>query len=339
MGMLRFLAKRLALLVLVLLGATVITFVISHAVPSDPARMWAGPRAGPTQLEQARRELGLDQPLYIQLAVYISRVFRGDLGVSIHTRRPVLNDIAAFFPATFELTTFAMIIALALGIPMGVVSATRRDRLPDHAARIFSLTGVSVPIFWLGLLAQLVLSSTFHILPTSGRVDSSLLAIAPPAVSGLYLLDALLAGNWPFFASAFVHILLPALTLSYASLAIVTRMTRSTMLEVLGQDYIRTARMKGLPERAVLYKHALKNALIPILTIVSLCYGFLLAGAVLVETIFDWPGMGLYATNAILTLDLPAIIGVTLIVAVIYVMINLVVDILYTLVDPRVRYD
>jgi len=337
--MLRFLAKRLALLVLVLLGATVITFVISHAVPSDPARMWAGPRAGPTQLEQARRELGLDQPLYIQLAVYISRVFRGDLGVSIHTRRPVLNDIAAFFPATFELTTFAMIIALALGIPMGVVSATRRDRLPDHAARIFSLTGVSVPIFWLGLLAQLVLSSTFHILPTSGRVDSSLLAIAPPAVSGLYLLDALLAGNWPFFASAFVHILLPALTLSYASLAIVTRMTRSTMLEVLGQDYIRTARMKGLPERAVLYKHALKNALIPILTIVSLCYGFLLAGAVLVETIFDWPGMGLYATNAILTLDLPAIIGVTLIVAVIYVMINLVVDILYTLVDPRVRYD
>ena len=339
MGMLRFLAKRLALLVLVLLGATIITFVISHAVPSDPARMWAGPRAGPAQIEQARRELGLDQPVYIQLVVYITRILRGDLGVSIHTRRPVLNDIAAFFPATFELTTFAMIVALALGIPMGVVSATRRDKLPDHASRIFSLTGVSVPIFWLGLLAQLVFSSTLHILPTSGRVDGSLLANAPPTITGLYLFDSLLAGNWPFFASAFVHILLPGLTLSYASLAIVTRMTRSTMLEVLGKDYIRTARMKGLPERVVLYKHALKNALIPILTIVSLCYGFLLAGAVLVETIFDWPGMGLYATNSILTLDLPAIIGVTLIVAVIYVMINLVVDILYTFVDPRVRYD
>jgi len=339
MGLLRFLAKRLALLVLVLLGATMITFVVSHMVPSNPARMWAGPRASPGQIEQARHELGLDQPLYVQLAVYVSRILRGDLGVSIHTRRPVLKDIADYFPATFELTTVAMVIALALGIPMGVVSATKRDKLPDHATRIFSLTGVSVPIFWLGLLAQLVLSSTLHILPTSGRVDALLQAQAPPALTGMYLLDALLAGNWPFFASAFVHILLPALTLSYASLAIVTRMTRSTMLEVLGQDYIRTARMKGLPERTVLYKHALKNTLIPILTIVSLSYGLMLGGAVLVETIFDWPGMGLYATNSILTIDLPAIVGVTLVVAVIYVMINLVVDILYTLVDPRVRYD
>ena len=339
MGLLRFVVKRLALLALVLLGATIITFAVSHMVPSDPARMWAGPRASQIQIEQARRELGLDQPLYAQLAVYISRILRGDLGISIHTRRPVLNDIVDYFPATFELTTVAMILALALGIPMGVVSATRRDRLPDHATRIVSLTGVSVPIFWLGLLAQLVLSSTFHILPTSGRVDALLQAQAPPVLTGMYLLDSLLAGKWPFFASALAHILLPALTLSYASLAIVTRMTRSTMLEVLGQDYIRTARMKGLSERVVLYKHALKNALIPILTIVSLCYGLLLGGAVLVETIFDWPGMGLYATNSILTLDLPAIVGVTLVVAAIYVMINLVVDILYTIVDPRVRYD
>jgi peptide/nickel transport system permease protein len=334
MNLVSFIARRLILLVPTLLGVLLITFLISHIIPGDAAQMIAGPRATPEIIQRIRQEYGLDRPLYVQFGIYIAQVLHGDLGKSIRTRRPVGADIKAFFPATFELTTTAMLLAVLFGIPLGVISAVYRDRFPDHLSRVFSVIGVSMPIFWLGLLLLFLFYIRLGILPGPGRISGD-----PPAhLTGLYLLDSLLTGNWRAFGDAALHLVLPSFTLAFAVLARVTRMTRSSMLESLAQDYIRTARSKGLAEGQVVLRHALRNALIPTLTIIGLSYGELLGGAVATELIFAWPGMTHYVVGSMTSLDFPAVMGVTLVIAIIYITVNLLVDISYALVDPRIRY-
>lgn len=334
--MLKFIARRLVALVFVLVGLSVITFVISHVVPGDPARLAAGPQARPEQVETVRKELGLDKPLPVQYAVYMKGLLRLDLGKSIRTMRPVRDDIRDYFPATVELALAAALLCVIVGLPFGVASAVNKDRPLDHASRLFSLSGVSMPTFWLGLVLQLLLFKVVHLLPIGGRIDPFL--DVPTRMTGLYTVDALLSGNFPAFASALQHLVMPAVTLAYSSLAVVTRMTRSTMVETMGQDYIRTARSKGLADRTVIYGHALKNAVVPTVTVMGLQFGYLLSGTFLVETIFAWPGMGQYGVQSVMSLDIPAIMGVTLLVAVIYVLTNLVVDLLYVWLDPRIDY-
>lgn len=333
-----YVAKRLVLMMFVLLGASIISFVVVRIVPSSPEAMLVGAHARPDEIAKARVELGLDKPLYIQYLIYIERIFHGDLGISLKTKRPVIQDILTYWPATFELTTVAMAIAIVVGIPLGVVSAVRKDSLIDHFSRIFSLSGVSIPIFWMGMLLQLAFFSSLNILPLQGRIDPDVMYSNPVTViTGVYTVDTLVTGNMVAFVSCVKHILLPAATLAFASLATITRMTRSSMLEVLRENYARAARSFGLPERTVIYKFCLRNALIPTLTVVGLSYGVALGGTFLVESIFNWPGLGRYMAEALVSFDYPSIVGVTLFYAVMYVIVNLIVDLLYAYIDPRVR--
>jgi len=328
-------ARRMLLLLLVLFGVTVITFSVSHLVPGDPARMLVGQRASQEMVEQMRRQLGLDRPVWEQYLRYMRDLVRGNLGISIRTQRPVSEDLVIFFPATLELALTAMFLAVVVGIPLGIVSATRKDSLADHVSRLVSVAGVSTPLFWLGLVVLLVFYGRLGWLPGSGRLDPFI--PAPPRVTGFLLLDSLLAGRPDAFWNALRHLILPALCLSYVHLAVVTRQVRASMLEVLSQDYIRTALANGIPGRSVIYRHALKNALIPTVTVVGLAIGDLLGGAILTETIFAWPGMGSYVVDSINFLDFPAIMGFTVFIAVGYVLINLVVDLAYMWLDPRIR--
>jgi peptide/nickel transport system permease protein len=334
MNLFSFIVRRVLLLVPTLLGVTLITFFISHIVPGDAAQLIAGPRATPEIIQRIRQEHSLDKPLHIQFAIYLGQLLRGDLGKSIRTRRPVGADIRDFFPATFELTTIAMALAVLLGIPLGIVSAVYRDRLPDHLSRTFSVIGVSMPVFWLGLLLLFLFYIRLEILPGPGRISGD----PPVTITGLYLLDSLLTGNWRAFGDAALHLVLPSFALAFAVLARITRMTRSSMLEVFAQDFVRTARAKGLIERRVVARHALRNALIPTLTVIGLSYGELLGGAVATELIFAWPGMTHYVVGSMTSLDFPAVMGVTLVIALIYITVNLLVDLSYALVDPRIRY-
>ena len=335
--MAHFLARRLLLQVLVFTGVLILTFLISHSVPGDPALLRAGPRASPEIIAQLRHDMGLDRSLPVQLWIYVRDLLRGDLGVSIRTQRPVIQDVAEHFPATFELTTAALLVVIVVGIPLGVLSAVQKDRFPDHLSRVIAISGVSLPVFWLGLMLIYVFFVRLGWLPGTGRLD---MGVEPPAaLTGLYAFDALAGRDWAALRSALRHLFLPVLLLSYVSLAPVVRMVRSSMLEILGQDYIRTARAKGLAERFILYRHALRNALIPTLTIIGLSYGTLLQGAVVTETIFAWPGMAYYAVGSMTYLDYPAVIGITLVSALIYSTVNLLVDLLYGVVDPRIRYD
>jgi len=339
MGLQVYIFRRILLLIPVLIGMTLITFSVSHLIPGDPAALSLGPHAHKDQIVAYRHELGLDRPVYVQYWIYLKDLVHGDFGRSLTTHRPVGEDLREYFPATFELTLIALLITVIMGIPLGIISAVKKDKWPDHISRVFSLTGVSVPIFWLGLLLQMVLSYRLGWLPMNGRVEAQVLAMHPlHTITGLYILDSLITGNWAVLGSCLAHILLPAITLSYASLAVVTRMVRSSMLDVMEQDYVRTARAKGLSERLVVYKHALRNALIPAVTVIGLTFGMLLGGAFLTETIFSWPGMGRYAVGTITSLDFPAIMGVALIVALAYVTANLLVDVFYALIDARIRY-
>lgn len=333
-----YIAKRLLFSLTVLFGISIVTFILAYVIPGDPARLMAGNFATHEQVAQIRRELGLDKPLYEQYFIYINKLLHGDLGMSIHTRRPVIEDLKEYFSATLELTTFSILFAIIIGIPLGIISASKRDRLPDHFSRLFSLSGVSMPQFWLGLILQLIFCSQLGILPTSGRVDDFVLRDHPlTIITGLYLVDAALTGNWPVFASCIRHILLPAACLSYGTLVVITRMLRANLLEVLREDYITTAKAYGFSDRKVLYKYALKNALIPTITIVSLSYAYSLSGAFVVESIFSWPGLGRYAAFSIVNSDYPAILGVALLVCLVYTVINLIVDVSYSYLDPRVR--
>ncbi len=333
----RYLLGRIASTGLVLVGVSALTFFIAHVVPADPVLVALGEHAREDQIQAYRRAYGLDRPVAVQYVVYMGRLLQGDLGVSIRTRRPVAEDLREFLPATVELGTVAWVVALLLGLPAGILSAIYKDRLFDHLSRIAALIGASMPVFWLGLLLLGSLYFRLRWFPGPGRLD---ITISPPtARTGLLLIDTLLAGDGTAFGNALRHLMLPGLTLGLFSTAVVARMTRSAMLEVLYQDYVRTARAKGLPGRRVILWHALRNAMIPTLTIIGIAFGNLLSGAVLTETIFAWPGLGRYATTSAVSLDFPAVVGVTLVAAVIYTLVNLLVDLLYARLDPRVRYE
>lgn len=320
----------------VLFGVTVLVFIISHAIPGDPAKMIAGPKASRQAIENIRRAHGLDRPLPVQYLRFVSGLMRGDLGTSIRNHRPVTHDLKDFFPATLELTLASIAICLVVGIPLGIISAVKRSRLIDHVTRIFSVFGVSMPVFWLGLMLLLLFYRNLGWLPGSGRLD---IDFSPPVhVTGLYLVDALLESRPDKFLNTAAHLLLPAFCLSYVYLAIITRIVRSSMIEVLGQDYITTARANGVAEVSIVLKHAFKNSLIPTVTITGLSFGELLGGAVLTETIFGWPGMGKYVVDSVNYLDFPAIMGFTLIVSMVYVSINLIVDVLYAFLNPKIKY-
>ncbi len=336
MRLINYIIKRLITLIPVLLGVTLLVFIISHAIPGDPARMMAGQKASKEAVENIRRSLGLDRPLPEQYLRYLWDLVHGDLGTSIRNQRPVTEDLKDFFPATLELTLASMALCLGVGLPLGILSAVRRNRITDHLVRVFSVTGVSTPVFWLGLMLLLVFYRNLGILPGSGRLD---IGFSPPAhVTGLYLIDSLLAGRPDIFFNALSHLILPAFCLSYVYLAIITRIARSSMIEVLGQDYITTAVANGLSDTRVVLKHGLKNALIPTVTIIGLSIGELLGGAVLTETIFSWPGMGKYVVDSVNFLDFPAIMGFTLVVSLAYMLINLAVDLVYAFLNPQIRY-
>jgi peptide/nickel transport system permease protein len=333
----QYILKRLVLFIPVLFGVTILTFSISHIVPGNPVLVALGPHATPDTVKALREKWGLDKPVYVQYLIYVKGLLKGDLGTSIHTNRPVLRDLKAYFPATLELTTASMLLCLMFGIPLGIVAAVKKDRAIDHMTRVFSLIGVSMPIFWLGLLVLLLLYFKLGLFPGGGRLSS--LTFPPKHITGLYILDSLLTGNWATLKESVSHMILPASCLGFAVIGVISRMTRSSMLNVLDEDYIKTARAKGLKDRKVIYQHALRNAILPVITISGVLYGQLLAGAVLTETIFSWPGMGLYTVTSIMYLDFQPIMGFTIIVALVYVVINLLVDILYVLFDPRIRFD
>lgn len=332
----RFILRRLILLLPVLLGVSVLTFVMSHVIPGDPARLIAGPHASNAQVQATRRAFGLDRPLWQQYLTYMGDLVRGDLGTSLHTQRPVRTDLAQFLPATIELTAAAMLITVAGGIILGVIAAVFQDRWPDNLIRLVTISGVSIPVFWLGLIVQLVFYDRLSWFPPGGRLDTGLQP--PPVRTGLYTLDSVLAGNLPLAGNALWHLALPTLVLSYGSLAVVARMMRGSMLEVTHQEYIRTARAKGVRRQSVLWRHALRNALLPAITVAGLQTGYLLGGAILVEAVFSWSGIGLYAVQSILASDYNGIMGVTLVIAALFILVNLLVDVLYAVADPRIHY-
>ena len=320
-------------LILVVAGVCVITFIISHLIPGDPARLLAGDRASDEIVRHIRQQLGLDLPLWQQFARYVDALLHGDLGTSIRTGRPVLEDLKTFFPATLELAFCALLIALLVGIPLGVLSAVYRNRWTDHLVRLMALTGISTPAFWLGLGVIVLFYGKLDWLPGSGRLDDWF--DPPTRVSGFYLLDSLLEGNVEVFFNTLQHLILPATTLAFVHLGIVARQIRSAMLEQLNEDYIRTALASGLPKFTIVVRYALPNALIPSITVLGLALGDLLYGAVLTETVFAWPGMGAYVVSSIQALDFPAVMGFAIVVSFAYVLVNLVVDLLYLWIDPR----
>jgi peptide/nickel transport system permease protein len=332
---LRYVLQRVVACILMALAATLVVFLVAHTVPADPVLAQLGDKAAsnPETVARFRARWGLDRPLWQQYALFLGGLVRGDLGESIASRRPVLDDIRQYAPATAELSTLAALLTALVGVPLGVLAAVRRDRLVDQAVRLVCLIGVSAPTFWLAFLALALFYGGFEIAPSPGRLDAG---AAPPAhVTGLYLADSLLAGNGAIFRSALAHMILPAIVLAASTVGLVTRTTRASMLETLGQDYVRTARAKGVAERRVVNAHALRNALIPIVTLGGLAYAELLAGTVLTETIFSWPGLGKYTYQSALALDFPAILGMTLLVAAVYLVMSLVVDLSYVLLDPR----
>ena len=337
MGLWRFIARRLVLSCLVLSIVSVGTFALAQAVPGDPITAIISDRQAdnPAVRQALEKRWGLDRPIYVQYVYYVRNLLRGDLGESISKRRPVADELRQRVPATIELTLYAMGFAILVGLPLGTVSAIRHDRWPDHAARFVTLIGTSVPVFWLGLLLLYLFFYRLHWLPGPGRLDVGMKA--PETITGMVSLDALLTGNWDVLRSALRHLVLPAIVLGAYAMGIIARMLRSSLLAALGDDYVRTARAKGLVERRVVAGHALRNALIPTVTVFGLTFASLLAGAVLTETIFSWPGIGGFAVTAALKLDYPGLLGVTLVVAVVYVLVNLLVDIVYGILDPRIR--
>ncbi len=344
--------RRFLGLIPVLFGVSLLVFTFVHLIPGDPARVMLGQRATPEALMRLRKELHLDKPLFLnvkafretgdpkalldsQYAVFLGRILRGDLGRSIFSKVDVAAELKARFPATFELTVGAMLIALLIALPAGIAAAIRKNSVFDMLVMTGALIGVSMPIFWLGLLLIYVFAVYLHWLPPSGRLG---IETSFQPVTGLLLLDSLLRGRLDVFVDALRHLALPSLALGSIPAAVIARMMRSSMLEILTQDYVRTARAKGLPERVVIYKHALKNAMLPVITIIGLWFGTLLTGAILTETIFNWPGIGKWLYDAIQARDYPIVQGGTLFIAGVYVIVNALVDLSYGLFDPRIQY-
>ena len=327
-------------LVITFLGLLFVTFFIGRIIPIDPVLAIVGDRATQQQYETARHALGLDRPIPEQFVIYIRDVLTGNFGTSLLTARPVIEDVAQAFPATLELATIATLLGVILGVPAGVASAVYQGRWPDQVIRVVGLLGYSMPVFWLGLIALLVFYGRLGWVGGPGRLDVSYELTYELDVThrtGSILIDSILSGAWDVLGNALSHIALPAAVLGYFSLAYISRMTRSFMLEQLGQDYVTTARVKGLPEWRVVWVHALGNAMVPLITVIVLSYAYLLEGSVLTETVFAWPGIGLYITNALFALDMSAVLGGTIIVGFFYIGLNLLSDILYRFVDPRAR--
>ena len=335
MSLLSTILRRLVLLVFVVAGVAIVTFTISHLIPGDPAHLIAGDKASAETLAHVRQELGLDKPVTQQFVIYVKQLLSGDLGQSLRTRRSVASDIALFLPATLELGITALLMAILIGVPLGVLSAIYKDGPIDQAARAISVAGISMPVFWFGLALIILFYVKIPILPGSGRIELGI--PPPPRVTGFFLIDSLLAGDMVAFRSTLYHLVLPAFVLAFANLGIITRQIRASMLDVLQEDYVRTARANGLSRSAVILRHALPNALIPSVTLLGLAVGDLLYGAVLTETIFAWPGMGSYVVSSIQTLDFPAIMGFTIVASLGYVLINLAVDLTYMVLDPQIR--
>ena len=333
--MFKYIVKRILMLIPVLLGVSVIVFLIMRVFSPDPAPIVLGQHATVEAANAWRAANGLDAPLYIQFFNFIKGAVTGDLGTSYYTKTPVTQEIFSRFPATIELAIAAIIFASLLGIIIGVISAVKKNSFFDHAGMVLALIGVSMPIFWLGILLIILFAGVWHILPSGGRIDPLL---QPMAASGFYLFDTLAIGDTEAFVDVLRHLILPALALGMYSMAIITRMTRSSMLETLNQDYIRTARAKGVSEGKVITHHALRNAMIPVTTVIGLQLGSLLGGAVLTETVFSWPGIGNYTVECILKSDFPVVQGVVLLIACIFVLINLVVDVVYAFIDPRIKF-
>ena len=331
--MLAHILRRILLLFPTLLGISIIIFLMMHITPGDPAELLLGERATETALEALREHLGLNEPLHVQYGMFLKRLMKGDLGETIWTRQKVWVEVKQRFPATIELSIAAMVISSFFGVILGIISATKQYSLFDYLSMLGALVGVSMPIFWLGLVLMLIFSLNLGWFPMSGRLS---VGIELDPITNFYILDALLTKNWPAFKDAIWHLTLPAFTLSTIPMAIVARMTRSSMLEVLRQDYIKTAKAKGLSPGIVIMKHALRNALIPVITVIGLMFGILMAGAILTETIFAWPGVGKWLYDAVLQRDYMVIQGGTLFVAAIFVIINLVVDVLYAVINPKI---
>jgi peptide/nickel transport system permease protein len=340
MKMYQFVIRRLLLLIPVLIGVSIIVFTLTR-MTGDPAAAYINPKMTPIQIQHVYEKYHFNDPAIMQYFYWLNGVIQGDWGWSTSVGEPVTQAIGQFFPNTFELTLFAMLIAVVVGISLGTTSAIRRNKMFDHITRVVSLFGVSIPIFVLGLILVYLFSDSWPIFPLGGMVSNSYYFIPGgiPHITGFLLIDSLYVGNFQLFTDALWHIILPAITLGFSSIAIITRIMRNSMLEVLGLDYVKTARAKGLPERTVTRKHARRNAMIPTTTVIGLSFGGLLGGAVLTESIFNWPGLGRYSVQAITGDDIPAILGFVLITAIIYVLVNLIVDILYAYLDPRVRLE
>ncbi len=334
----RYILRRLALAIVVLVGVMLLTFAVARIVPSDPAALYAGPRPTAAQIATVRVRLGLDQPMPVQFARYVGSILQGDLGQSFKTRRPILDDLRAFLPATLELVIAATILAVIIGIPVGVLAAASRGRAFDVFSRLFSVAGVSIPSFWLALLLQLLFFSILGWLPLGGRIDNKTALLHPiTTVTGFYTIDAAITGNWAAWGDALRHLVLPSVVLATYPVGLTIRMLRAAMIEVLSEPYITAARAAGLSRRAILFRFALKNAIVPTLTALGLSFAYSITGAFLVETVFQWPGVGKYVTDAVLNVDFPVVMAVTLVVTVIYIAINLITDLLHAVIDPRVK--
>ncbi len=323
-------------LMLTYLGLLAVTFFIGRVIPVDPVLAIVGDRAPEHVVARVREELGLNKPLYMQFGIYIQKVAHGDFGTSVLTANPVLQDIARTFPATLELATLGILIGVTVGVPLGVWAAVRRGGLVDQLVRVMGLIGYSVPIFWLGLMALVLFYARLGWVGGPGRIDVVYQYTLQP-VTGLLLVDAALGGEWEAFRNALSHLILPASLLGYFSLAYISRMTRSFMLNELSQEYVVAARAKGLSETRIIWRHALRNAMVPLVTVIALSYAGLLEGSVLTETVFAWPGLGLYLTNSLQNADMNAVLGATIVVGSVFIGLNLVSDLLYQLLDPRTR--
>ena len=323
-------------LMLTLLGLTLVTFMIARVIPIDPVLVMVGDRATPEAYQAAREALGIDKPLLVQYVDYLSKVVLGDFGVSNMTGQSVLDDTLRVFPATMELAIVATVIGTLLGLPLGVTAAVRQGRPADHLIRIVSLVGYSVPVFWIGLVGLLVFYAKLDLVAGPGRLDM-VYQYTVPVRTGFVLIDTVLAGEWSAFGNAVSHLILPAGILGYFSMAYIARMTRSLMIEQLSQEYILAARAKGVPARRVIWRHAFGNVAVPVLTVVSLTFMYLLEGAVLTETVFAWPGLGLYITQALFSADLNAVLGGTLVIGICFVIVNRATDFFYSILDPRTK--
>jgi peptide/nickel transport system permease protein len=319
----------------VLLGVSIVVFFMVRAIPGDPAQIMLGQQATQEQVQQIRENMGLDKPIFVQYGLFLKDALRGDLGDSIVTGRPVTTELLTRLPATLELTAFAMLIAILVGIPVGVISAVRQYSLLDKSTSVLALTGISMPIFWLAMILVVIFGVNLELLPFPGRLDPT---TGITAITGFVLVDSLLTLNFAGFWDGLLHLIMPALALATIPMAVIMRMTRSSMLEVMNEDYVRTARAKGVVPWRVVFKHALRNAMLPTITVIGLQVGLLMVGAIITETIFSWPGIGLYVYNSISARDYASVQGVVLYGALLFVLINLLVDILYAILDPRVRY-